>query len=240
MKHALKQYFTFATRDRRAILVLTACILVMLFIPLILPYLITDKPDNFTEFEEQIRRYKEDINKQEEQNQQQIAARKTGNNKYNQETETNANVGVQIFPFNPNQLNAAQAEALGLPPKVASNIEKYLQKGGKFKKTEDFGKIYGMTDADFKRLSPYLVFEEKPPSNISTPTTVAANTKVLPPLAPFNPNQLNATQAEALGLPPKVASNIEKYLQKGGKFRKPEDFAKIYGMTDVDYQRLSP
>lgn len=59
-------------------------------------------------------------------------------------------------------------------------------------------------------------------------------------LAPFNPNELNFEKAIAIGLPKKTAHIIEKYLQKGGKFRQKTDLKKIYGLTETQYQKLEP
>ncbi|OWY25181.1 helix-hairpin-helix domain-containing protein [Sphingobacteriales bacterium UPWRP_1] len=231
MKNSLKHYFTFASRDRRAILLLTGLIVVSLLVPFALPYLVSDNTTNFSEFSNQIAQYKEDIKQQEAEI-----------NQKGKQPNTNSGgsaITQEIAAFNPNTLTAQKAEDLGLPPKVAANIEKYLQKGGKFKKPDDFAKIYGMTNADFQRLQPYLIFEDNGSSRQAEQPSVIAR-KTLPPLSPFDPNTLTAQKAEDLGLPPKVAANIEKYLQKGGKFKKPDDFAKIYGMTNADYSRLQP
>ena len=44
----------------------------------------------------------------------------------------------------------------------------------------------------------------------------------------------------SLGLPSWIAKNILRYRKKQGKFRHPEDFRKIYGLTDEQYQTLHP
>ena len=43
-----------------------------------------------------------------------------------------------------------------------------------------------------------------------------------------------------LGLPGWMARNIVRYRERGGRFRRPEDFRKIYGLTDEQYQLLHP
>lgn len=62
--------------------------------------------------------------------------------------------------------------------------------------------------------------------------------KVVPSL--FDPNSDDSAAMVRSGLPPYVARNIVRYRAKGGKFRKPEDLARIYGMTDELYSLLSP
>lgn len=61
-----------------------------------------------------------------------------------------------------------------------------------------------------------------------------------PILFQFNPNTLDSTGFVKLGLKPHVASNIIKYRLKGGKFHKPNDFAKIWGVTDDKFKELLP
>lgn len=59
-------------------------------------------------------------------------------------------------------------------------------------------------------------------------------------LASFNPNTADSITFRRLGLPAWMAKNILHYRSKGGKFRKAEDFKKIYGMTEEQYSVLSP
>lgn len=59
-------------------------------------------------------------------------------------------------------------------------------------------------------------------------------------LAPFDPNTADSTTFLDLGLPPWMAGNILRYRAKGGQFRRPEDFRKIYGLTEDQYATLSP
>lgn len=56
----------------------------------------------------------------------------------------------------------------------------------------------------------------------------------------FDPNTATVAQLEELGLPKFIAERIEKYRSKGGKFRKKEDLAKIYGLYPETYERLEP
>lgn len=56
----------------------------------------------------------------------------------------------------------------------------------------------------------------------------------------FNPNTATVAQLQELGLPKFIAERIEKYRSKGGKFRKKEDLAKIYGLDPETFERLEP
>lgn len=59
-------------------------------------------------------------------------------------------------------------------------------------------------------------------------------------LAPFDPNTADSTTFLDLGLPPWMAGNILRYRAKGGQFRRPEDFRKIYGLTEDQFAVLLP
>jgi len=59
-------------------------------------------------------------------------------------------------------------------------------------------------------------------------------------LKPFDPNSADYSTFVSLGLKPYIAQNIIKYRNKGGKFGKPDDLAKIYGLSNDDFKRLKP
>ena len=56
----------------------------------------------------------------------------------------------------------------------------------------------------------------------------------------FDPNTADSTQLLRLGLRPFIVRNIYKYRAKGGRFRKPEDFARMYGLGKEEYKSLAP
>lgn len=59
-------------------------------------------------------------------------------------------------------------------------------------------------------------------------------------LSSFDPNTADSATFLRLGLPSWMAKNILRYRSKQGKFRHPEDFKKIYGLTEEQYQTLRP
>jgi DNA uptake protein ComE-like DNA-binding protein len=54
----------------------------------------------------------------------------------------------------------------------------------------------------------------------------------------FNPNTASEDQLCRLGFSPKQARSIINYREKGGKYRRPEDFAKSFVVSDSIYRRL--
>lgn len=57
---------------------------------------------------------------------------------------------------------------------------------------------------------------------------------------PFDPNTADSTQLLRLGLRPWQVRNIYKYRAAGGIYRKPSDFARLYGLTHKQYKELEP
>lgn len=59
-------------------------------------------------------------------------------------------------------------------------------------------------------------------------------------LVPFDPNTADSTVLLGLGLQPWQVRNILKYRAKGGVYRQPEDFARVYGLTVKQYREMAP
>lgn len=56
----------------------------------------------------------------------------------------------------------------------------------------------------------------------------------------FDPNTASVDDWIRLGVREKTANTIQKYISKGGKFYKPGDLKKIWGMSETDANRLIP
>ncbi len=56
----------------------------------------------------------------------------------------------------------------------------------------------------------------------------------------FDPNTADSADFVSMGIRSYIARNIIKYREKGGKFKTPEDFSKIYGLSQSDFDRLRP
>lgn len=59
-------------------------------------------------------------------------------------------------------------------------------------------------------------------------------------LFPFDPNTADSTQLLNLGLNKWQVRNIYRYRAAGGIYRKPSDFARLYGLTKKQYEQLLP
>ena len=72
------------------------------------------------------------------------------------EDEVDAPQPTRLFAFDPNTADSLTLIELGLRPWQVKNMMKYRAKGGRFRKPEDFRKLYGLTDSAFAALRPYI------------------------------------------------------------------------------------
>lgn len=56
----------------------------------------------------------------------------------------------------------------------------------------------------------------------------------------FDPNSADSIELSRLGLPSYVVKNVLKYRAKGGRFKTPASFSKIYGLTPELFAELEP
>jgi competence ComEA-like helix-hairpin-helix protein len=155
-----------------------------------------------------------------------------------------AHAPAALFAFNPNTVSFEDFVRLGLSERTAKSICNYRDKGGKFRKPEDFKKIYTLSDADYERLLPYIRLGEEggDRSRLYAEGHDRSSKKERLAAQQFNFDPNTATESELLqlGLPKWVTSRVLNYREKGGKFRKKEDLSKIYGFPKEDYERLEP
>ena len=79
---------------------------------------------------------------------------------------------AQLFPFNPNTVSLDSLTLLGFSVKQAQTILRYREKGGRFRRKEDFAKIYTVSPEMYERLAPFITI---PATNS---TTINKNTSI--------------------------------------------------------------
>ena len=62
----------------------------------------------------------------------------------------------QLFTFDPNTADSTQLLRLGLQRWQVNNIYRYRARGGVFQRKEDFARVYGLTQGQYRRLEPYI------------------------------------------------------------------------------------
>ena len=175
-----------------------------------------------------------------------------------------------LFLFDPNTVTGAELERLGFTPKQAAVILHYREAGAVFRRPEDFARCYTVSDRAYRRLAPYIRIApaftrtesgdgESPKEVLSSGAVpsvetdsrsvregssaemsgVADRPAVGEPFF-FDPNTVTGAELERLGFTPKQAAVILRYRASGAVFRRPEDFARCYTVSDRAYRRLAP
>ena len=211
----LPKLLIFSRSERLGIFSLCFLIVLLLVLPSFSAGWLAEKPTDFTEFQAEIRAFQASL----------------------EQPEGTAEVTGELFSFDPNLASADDFVKLGLSLRTANQICNYREKGGHFRKPDDFQKIYGLSTADFERLRPFIsiVGNEKPGEFFSKKEgkKVAENFK-------FDPNKASFQDFQRLGLSDRTAQSILNYRSKGGIFRKKEDFSKIFTLAAADFERLAP
>ena len=74
------------------------------------------------------------------------------------------------FPFNPNTADSVTLRRLGLSARQTKNLMAYRRAGGRWKNADDFRRLYGLSEEEFKRLRPYIQIPEATKNTYYTAT----------------------------------------------------------------------
>ncbi|TXF89834.1 helix-hairpin-helix domain-containing protein [Neolewinella aurantiaca] len=139
----------------------------------------------------------------------------------------------KAFTFDPNTVSAAELQELGLSSKQAAGWLKFRgTRTNAFRRAEDIGKLYVLSDDDKARLIPL--------ARVSVAGAKNTARRQVQGFA-FDPNTVSAQDLERLGLSPKQAAAFIGYRSKakyGRAFRKPEDIRRIRTMSDDQKDHL--
>jgi len=224
MKKFFQEYFYYTRKERNGAFALVVLCILLVLTPKLYPFFIPEqKAVDMSALREAAER---------------IAL--SGGNEEDDSRAGSKTPSGELFHFDPNTADIATFVRLGLSERTAQTILNYRNKGGKFFKSEDFKKIYALREADYLRLAPYIKIGGK--QEYERNQRVSYTKEDTPLGEPFNfdPNTADEATLRKLGISEKVARVILNYREKGGRFRKKEDLAKIYSLPEADYQRLEP
>ena len=148
---------------------------------------------------------------------------------------------INPSPFNPNTLSDSGFMQLGFTEREVSTLRKYQKAGGEFRVKKDFSKLYFVDSARYMQLAPYIDLPERigkdegggfKAENVS----VEENREYFN----FDPNTLSDSGFTMLGFSDRQIATLRKYQDKGGKFSRKQDFAKLYFVDEQTYAALSP
>lgn len=147
-----------------------------------------------------------------------------------------------LFPFDPNDLSAADWKKLGFSEKQVQVIKNYESKGGQFRTKADVAKLYVVSAEHFARLAPYILL----------PETIAVSPELAEPSAKERTTalkeklhiDLSAADTAALqqiwGIGPVLASRILKFRDALGGFHQLEQVKEVYGISEEQFEKMQP
>ena len=226
-----KDFFFFSKGERNGILVLICLIVVVFGINGVLPLFLKKEQTDISAYQADIEKFSASL---EQKNM----------------TSTYTETKRELFHFNPNTLDLDGFVRLGIPTYLAERIIKYRSKGGAFRKPENFAKIYGMPEALYLELLPYIRIEDqkKKEKYVNFPSKDNATGKITERASPeFSKNfpkrsasiniiELNSSDTAALkslkGIGNVYAERIIKYRDYLGGFYCVEQLKEVYGISE--------
>jgi DNA uptake protein ComE-like DNA-binding protein len=155
----------------------------------------------------------------------------------------------RLFYFDPNTITNEQWEELGLKNRTILTIRNYLSKGGRFKKPEDLGKIYGISPEDAARLIPFVKLERpehhstytSTPRKYTAPDQATFTRKVYQrKILEVDVNSADSTAFESLpAIGTKLAARIIRFREALGGFYSIEQLREVYGINDTIFNLIS-
>ena len=122
----------------------------------------------------------------------------------------------ESFPFNPNTVSGEELCRLGFSEKQAQAILHYREKGGRFRRKEDFARSFVVADSVYERLEPYIRI---PKLDLNTADSAAFD--ALPGIGPF------------------YAGRMVSYRKELGGYSYPEQLMDIWKFDREKYDALA-
>ena len=141
---------------------------------------------------------------------------------------------IRLATFDPNMADSTTFLSLGLPSWMASNILRYRNRQGRFRRPEDFRKIYGLTEEQYRTLLPYIRIAEEPISPDTSRLLVVQATAQHDTLMKYHPgiiidlNQADTTELKKIpGIGSRIAQSVVNRRRLLGGFYQIEQLEEI-------------
>jgi competence protein ComEA len=226
--HTFKELFTFTSGEKKGLLILTGIIVLLLVSLLLLPILFKESETSGSAWIKELSQV--DLKFDES----------TPSSTDSLLTDDEIMPGRELSEFDPNLATEKELRALGLVSWQIKIIEKFRQKGGRFRNSKDFGKIYGIGKAQFEILEPYIKIRSGSNSNI-TDTNQFNKLKKVAENRYIEINSCDSFQLGTMnGIGKSLAARIIKYRNRLGGFSSLEQLKEVYGFRQATFNRLLP
>ena len=146
-----------------------------------------------------------------------------------------------LFHFDPNRAKVGDLQALGFSSGLATRIDRYRQKGGKFFVKKDLLKIYGIDSAFYKQLYAFIDLPERSEQKRTHQQKVyeRKDSSVKTTSAKFDLNKADTLQLMKVGgIGTKRSQRIIKYRDALGGFIDMDQIQEVYGLDSTVVRTL--
>lgn len=134
--------------------------------------------------------------------------------------------------INLNTISEAEMIRIGIPKKIARNVDRYRAAGGQFNKKADLLKIYGMDSLLYFKLETHLYHEQSESINSKEESHTNKQLSI----------DINTASAEELmtikGIGPSFSKRIIKYREILGFYSNIEQLREVYGIQEENYYQI--
>jgi competence ComEA-like helix-hairpin-helix protein len=229
-------YFGFSRRERIGIL----CLFCLVLIVFLLPNMIRNTNGRVKAHPDMtwiVAVKKLEVKDSANQQVKTYAQRSNGDYGYQYDRALGPSPSISLFYFDPNTLDDAGWEKLGVRSKTIRIIRNYLSKGGHFYKAADLQKIYGFSPNDYSKLKAYIKIETGKENYSSNPVDRKETKRFSYSIVDINTADTTAFIAlPAIGS--KLAERIIKFREKLGGFYSIDQVAEVYGLADSSFQKV--
>lgn len=235
----LNDYFTFNKKERNGIFIFIIIILLLASATFSYRFFVSQAATDTSAFQKELDEF--------------IASREIKPDKdsvqdiFEEEITVPSKPPSLLFTFNPNSATEDDFIKLGLTKRQAAGIINYRNKGGKFRKKEDFAKMYTVSKEEYERLEPFIVIPEEKRETMQADKQEKSDyeKKIYEP-KPKEIIIVDINTADSLelikvkGIGGYTAMKIIELRGKLGGFYSKEQLREIYKMDSIRYAEIEP
>lgn len=233
----IKDYFNFNKRQERGVLVLSIIFVVSLCVNHFGPKYLTEAPTHLNQNAPYLVQLKTVEFEAEKAKPKYYSKKKNFQNPLEKIEIEN------LSYFDPNHISSTQMLKIGLTEYVVNNIIKYRDKGGQFKAKSDLSKIYGMEEAVFKQLEPYIQIDlPEPKKKKILEIKELGKLALSKPKIKKTPVDINTADSiellKVIGIGPFYAGAIVEYRNRLGGYLRLVQLMELYKMDNEKYAKM--
>jgi competence protein ComEA len=245
-KNPFNDWFIFTKSERRGITVIFALIFILSIFRFLVPVLIKPSDARMQKTMEKVAYLKHITDSLDAVYAQNSIKEEAEGGSYDRKSYVSKSASPRLksenaAPFDPNTISVDEMVEIGFTERMASNIDKYRSKGGKFFKPADLKRIYGMDSVFFTQLEPYISIEKTERKFVDERPKPTQSARELKAQTIVDINSADTTQFKQLpGIGSVFAKRIVSYRAKLGGFYSVDQVAEVYGLAPETFNAIKP